>query len=264
MNSSSPLLSVSVSVSYGQRDVLRGLALDVEQGEIVGLAGSSGSGKSTLALAVLNLLDRSRAQTNGHVLFNGRDLLSLREPELRSIRGREISLVLQSPAAALNPVLRIGTQMREAWRAHQDGNGEQAIAEALQAVSLPSDREFLRRFPSQISIGQGQRVLIAMAILHRPQLLIADEPTSSLDAITQVEVLELLSDLNRQFGTSILLISHDLGALAMICHRVAILSEGTIVESGPAEQIFAAPRHRYTEQLTRRARLAIRPGELVR
>src|ERR1051325_8422994 len=143
MQQGSAVLSALVNVTYGKRPVLRECSLDIRRGEILGLAGSSGSGKSTLALALLNLLDRRQSEVSGHVNFNGRDLLTLRERDLRSIRGREISLVLQSPAAALNPVLRIGTQMREAWRAHHKSDGTAAIAEALEAVSLPSDASFL-------------------------------------------------------------------------------------------------------------------------
>jgi ABC-type dipeptide/oligopeptide/nickel transport system ATPase component len=257
MQNSDQLLSASLTVSYGTRAVLRDVKLEVQKGEILGLAGSSGSGKSTLALALMKLLDTRSVQLAGEVQFNGRNLLSLKESELRSIRGREIALVLQSPAAALNPMLRIGTQMREAWRAHQKADGTKAIAEALEAVSLPADASFLKRFPSQISTGQGQRVLIAMAILHRPQLLIADEPTSALDAITQIEILELLGKLNREFGAGILLISHDLGALSAICNRVAVLSEGRIVECDTVHQIFGSPRHDFTRQLTGSARTSL-------
>lgn len=257
MQNSDQLLSANVSVSYGTRAVLRDVKLEMQKEEILGLAGSSGSGKSTLALALMKLLDTRNAQLTGKVQFNGRNLLPLKESELRGVRGREIALILQSPAAALNPMLRIGTQMREAWRAHQKSDGTEAVASALEAVSLPSDSSFLKRFPSQISTGQGQRVLIAMAILHRPQLLIADEPTSALDAITQIEVLELLNKLNREFGTSILLISHDLGALAAVCHRVAVLSEGRIVECDTVDQIFRSPRHAFTRQLTRNASAAL-------
>ncbi|MBV8205732.1 MAG: ABC transporter ATP-binding protein [Acidobacteria bacterium] len=253
-----PLLSTSLTVAWsGKLPVLREVAFEMARGEILGLAGSSGSGKSTLALALLNLLDRRRATISGHVTFENRNLLAMAEPELRRIRGRAISLVLQSPAAALNPALRIGTQMREAWRAHQAGDGAEAISGALAAVSLPEDAQFLRRYPAQISTGQGQRVLIAMAILHRPQLLIADEPTSALDAITQTEVLDLLEHCNRQFGTAILLISHDLGALAAVCHRVAVLSEGAVVECDTVERIFRSPAHAFTRQLTRHARAAL-------
>lgn len=259
------ILSASLSIGYaGKPAVLRDVRLEISRGEILGLAGSSGSGKSTLALALMNLLDRRQTQLSGSVHFGGRDLLALKESELRAIRGRQISLVLQSPAAALNPVLRVGTQMREAWRAHEKCDGAQAIEEALAAVSLPSDASFLKRYPSQISTGQGQRVLIAMAILHRPQLLIADEPTSALDAITQVEVLELLSHCNRQFGTSILLISHDLGALAAVCNRVAVLSDGAVVECDTVQQIFQRPQHEFTRQLTRNARAGLQLASLQR
>src|SRR5206468_2797949 len=136
-------------------------------------------------------------------------------------------------------------------------DGEQAIAQALESVSLPHDKTFLKRFPSEISTGQGQRVLIAMAILHRPSLLIADEPTSALDAITQAEVLDLLRELNRKFGTAVLLISHDLGALASVCDRIAILHEGRIVEYGEVQQVFSNPTHEYTKRLTSNAAWAM-------
>jgi ABC-type dipeptide/oligopeptide/nickel transport system ATPase component len=254
-----PLLSLHVSVAYrGKQPVLRDLALDVQRGEILGLAGHSGSGKSTLALSVLKLLDSKGARATGSAVFGGRDLLALSEREMRQVRGREIALVLQSPASSLNPVLRIGTQLREAWRAHRrDTNGEAEIATALDNVSLPSDRAFLRRYPSEISVGQGQRVLIAMAILHRPQLLIADEPTSALDLITQAEILELFARLNRVFKMAVLLISHDLLAMRDICERVAILHEGQIVECGPTQSVFRNPQHEYARRL-----VAALPGSM--
>jgi peptide/nickel transport system ATP-binding protein len=186
----------------------------------------------------------------GHVYFNGRDLLTMKSAELRKVRGRELALILQSPAAALNPVLRIGTQLREAWRAHEPDDGRSAIREALQAVGLPTEQSFLRRYPGQISTGQGQRVLIAMALLHRPALIVADEPTSALDAITQAEVLQLLKRCNLTFGTGVLLISHDLAALESVCDRVAILHEGRIVDCASTVEILRHPKHWFTERLT--------------
>jgi len=257
------LLSAQVTVRYpGKAPVLRGVSLEIARGEVVGLVGQSGSGKSTLALAILGLLGRQRAIVEGNITFQGADLLAMRECDLRDLRGRSLSLVLQSPLASLNPALQIRTQLREAWRAHSDSSAagsnprnedcDRAIQSALRSVSLPSgdhDRDFLKKRASQLSVGQAQRVLIAMAIMHRPALLIADEATSALDVITQSEILELFARLNREIGMSILYISHDLPSVAGICQRIAILHEGQIVESGPTEQIFTAPVHAYTRRL---------------
>src|SRR6202167_3229774 len=257
-DTSQNLLSAQVTVRYpGKAPVLRGVSLEIDRGEIVGLVGQSGSGKSTLAMAILGLLGRQRAIVEGNIFFQGADLLAMRERELRGLRGRALSLVLQSPLASLNPALEIRTQLREAWRAHGDSSAakeecDRAIQSALKSVSLPSnneDRDFLRKRASQLSVGQAQRVLIAMAILHRPALLIADEATSALDVITQSEIMELFARLNREIGMSILYISHDLPSVAGICQRIAILHEGEIVESGLTEQIFTAPTHDYTRRL---------------
>lgn len=248
-----PFLSLSLDVSYRNKaEALKSVFLQMRQGEVLGLIGQSGSGKSTLALAILRLLELKGGKAQGSIYFQGRDLLKLKEREMRSLRGSEIGLVLQSPLSSLNPALRIGTQLLEAWKAHASGSREEArrrIEDALLAVSLPSDEEFLRRLPSQLSVGQAQRVLIAMAVMHRPALLVADEPTSALDVITQKEVLQLFRKLNQDLGTSILYISHDLLSVATICDRIAILNQGQIVECGPTGQIFHHPAHPYTRQL---------------
>jgi ABC-type glutathione transport system ATPase component len=258
LDSSPILLSAQLTVRYaGKAPVLKEISLEIARGEVVGLVGQSGSGKSTLAMAILGLLGRQRAIVEGTISFQGADLLAMSERELRNLRGRSLSLVLQSPLASLNPALQIRTQLREAWRAHSDGSVtneecDRAIQSALKSVSLPSnqaDPDFLRKRSSQLSVGQAQRVLIAMAIMHRPALLIADEATSALDVITQSEILELFARLNRDSGMSILYISHDLPSVAAICGRIAILHEGRIVECGPTEQIFTAPVHAYTQRL---------------
>ena len=247
------LLSAGLSVRYGEKPaVLRDVRLEIRRGEVLGLVGQSGSGKSTLAMAILGLLDRKRAQAVGAIEFDGRDLLTLRERDLRALRGRKIALVLQSPLSSLNPALKIRTQLKEAWKAHAAGPGadcESAVRAALESVSLPSSNEFLRKYPSQMSVGQAQRVLIAMAVMHRPALLIADEATSALDVITQSEILALFRELNRSSGMAILYISHDLASVAGICDRIAILHEGQIVETGRTEQVLTNPRHEYTQRL---------------
>jgi peptide/nickel transport system ATP-binding protein len=250
-----PLLSVRLSVDYpGKAGVLRGLSLDVGEREIVGLVGQSGCGKSTLALAILKLLNLKRGRARGSIHFKGRDLMVLSERELRCLRGKEIGLILQSPMSSLNPALRIGTQLAEAWKVHRSGSRDEcrrALRETLENVSLPGDEDFVRRYPSQLSVGQAQRVLIAMAVLHRPALLIADEPTSALDLITQAEILQLFANLSAKFGISILYISHDLLSVATIANRVAVMHQGEIVECRKTAELFQNPEHPYTRQLIR-------------
>jgi ABC-type glutathione transport system ATPase component len=248
-----PFLSLCLTAGYRNKPpVLRNAFLQMRQGEVLGLIGQSGSGKSTLALAILRLLTLKGGEAEGSVYLEGQDLMKLKERELRALRGKHIGLVLQSPLSSLNPALSLGTQLREAWRAHGEGSSTEcraSIVAALSNVTLPTEDEFLSRHPSQLSVGQAQRVLIAMAVMHRPALLIADEPTSALDVITQAEILSLFARLNRELGTAILYISHDLLSVASICHRIAILHAGDIVECGTTAQILESPQHPYTQKL---------------
>jgi peptide/nickel transport system ATP-binding protein len=248
-----PLLSANFSVEYRNKPgALKNVSLKIKHGEVLGLVGQSGSGKSTLALSLMGLIPFKGGVVTGEVVFLGKDILKQSERERRAILGNQLSIVLQSPLTALNPAISIGTQLTEAWKAHAPGarvEGSRAIISALENVSLPTDDEFLRRRAAQLSVGQGQRVCIAMAILHRPTLLLADEATSALDPITQSEILKLFARLNSEMGTAILYISHDLLSVAALCHRICILLEGQIVECDTPENIFNSPRHEYTRRL---------------
>jgi len=243
-----PLLKLRISAGYpGKPDVLREVAFEMAPGEIVGLVGRSGEGKSTLILSILGLLGLKNGTCRGEILFHGRDLLGLNHKDMRQLRGLHIALVPQSPLSALNPNLRLGAQLEESWRAHRSGKPDwQAL---LASVSLPAEREFLRLYPRNLSVGMAQRFLIALALLHRPSLLLADEPTSALDTITQSEILALFRRLNQETGIGILYISHDLASVAALSHRVAILHQGEIVECASTAELFHAPKHPYTRQL---------------
>jgi len=248
------LLAANLSAGYpGRPAVLRDAAFEIQPGEIVGLVGESGSGKSTVALAILRLLSFRGGTATGEVRFGGQNLLDLPEKAMRRIRGRDISLVLQSLVSSLNPAMRIGDQLYESWRAHRERHSEPFTSrdsiELLARASLTADEKFLRRYPRELSVGQAQRLLIAMALVHRPRLLIADEPTSALDAITQSEILQLFSTLSREMSMGVLFVSHDLLSVASICHRVAILSAGRVVEFNSTGDIFRNPRHPYTKAL---------------
>jgi ABC-type glutathione transport system ATPase component len=251
--SGEPLLAARLSASYrGGPPVLRQAEFAIAEGEIVGLAGESGTGKSTIALALLGLHRFRQASVSGYVRFQGRDLLGLPESRLRAIRGRRISFVPQSPISSLNPVLTIGAHLREAWRAHagrRDGDWRARALALLESVSLPPEERFLGLYPRELSVGLAQRVLIAMAMTHRPALIVADEPTSALDVVTQAEILELFRRVNRETGAALLYISHDLAAMAAVAHRIAILRQGEIVESGPPQRLLLSPRHPYTARL---------------
>jgi ABC-type glutathione transport system ATPase component len=246
-----PLLRVEIQAGYAARPILRDVRFDLERGEVLGLVGTSGAGKSTLVQSLLGLLPWRGGRVTGKVMLGGENLLSLSERDLRKVRGSRVALIPQSPMTALNAAIRLEAHFVEAWRAHES-SGRAALAERLKTllaeVQLPSDPEFLRRRPSQISVGQAQRVLIALALLHRPEVLIADEPTSALDPVTQAQIVALLRGLNREHGTSLLYISHDLISVLQLCDRIAVLDGGTIAEILPVSEI-ANGRHPATRAL---------------
>jgi peptide/nickel transport system ATP-binding protein len=247
------LLRVELQAGYAGKQVLHDVRFELKRGEVLGLVGTSGAGKSTLVQSLLGLLPWRGGRVTGEVILHGQNLLALSEREFRKLRGREVALIPQSPMTALNSAISLQTHFNEAWKAHEK-SGRAALAQRLETllaeVQLPSDTEFLRRRPSQISVGQAQRVLIALALLHRPALIIADEPTSALDPVTQTQIVDLLKNLNRQHGTSLLYISHDLISVLQLSDRIAVLDAGTIVENLPVAEIGQA-RHAATLALLR-------------
>ncbi len=250
LSSADELLKYRLNARYGATPVLREVEGRLAAGEIAALVGLSGSGKSTLALALQRLLHYRGGRVDGSIVLEGTELMGLSESAMRSIRGRRIGYVPQSPGTALNPKLRVRTLIDETWSAHARGRMDDAARQTLlERVQLPGTGAFLDQRAGELSTGQGQRLLIALAILHGPALLIADEPTSALDAITQAAVLRLFAELNRELGTAILFISHDLLSVASIAHRVDILHEGSVVESGPPGRIFGEPVHPFTRDL---------------
>ena len=235
-----PLLRVQLTAGYGKRTVLQDLRFSLHPGETLGLIGTSGAGKSTLLLALLGLLSWRGGWARGEVRLNGINLLGLREREARRVRGRVVALVPQSPTSALNSALSLQTHFQQAWRAHEAADGPR-LAHRLESllckVKLPRDAAFLKRTPGQISVGQAQRCALALALLHRPALLVADEPTSALDPATQVDVLRLLGEISSEEGTALLLVSHDLLSVLRLCKRIALLDEGSIAETLATEDI---------------------------
>ena len=247
-----PRLEIAgLTVRFGSRAVVTMGELALGDAEIVGLAGESGSGKSMTTLAVLGLAGTVGATVAGSIKLDGRELTGLPDRQLRDIRGRRIAAIFQSPSMAFNPVFRVGHIALRALRQHGLTGSEAAdrAAQAMREVLLSPD--LLRRYPSQLSGGQLQRVAIALAVALRAEVLLADEPTSALDVTVQAEVLELIRELRRREGMSVLFISHDLAVVAELCDRVAVMRAGEIVEQGPVGQIMSAPRHAYTADLLR-------------
>ncbi|HXC97525.1 MAG TPA: ABC transporter ATP-binding protein [Edaphobacter sp.] len=253
MGQGSPLLNVKgLSIAFGGRAAVRGISFGINAGETLGLVGESGSGKSAASLAVLRLLP-PMAGVLGSVLFGGDELLGLPEEAMRLRRGREIAMIFQEPMTALNPVMPVGAQVAEAVRAHHPAMSRTEVRakvfSAMEDVGLPEVERRAKDYPHQFSGGQRQRILIAMAIVNRPRLLIADEPTTALDVTVQAQILKLLNDLRREHGLAMLFISHDLAVVAQVADRVAVMRRGEIVETGGVKEIFRAPQHEYTRRL---------------
>jgi peptide/nickel transport system ATP-binding protein len=247
-----PLVSIqSLSVAFNGVAVLRGVDLTLQKGEALGLVGESGSGKSVTWLAALGLLPR-HAKVSGSVRLDGREILGAPTGELDRVRGGRVAMIFQDPASALNPVLTIRKQLCEALALHRALSGEAVRAEArrlLDLVGIPDAARRLEAYPHEFSGGQVQRIMIAMALAGNPDLLVADEPTTALDATIQAQILELLSTIRREMSMAMVLISHDLGVVAENCDRVAVMYAGRIVEQAPANQLFADPVHPYAQGL---------------
>lgn len=238
---------------HGQeRDAVKGISFQMQEGEILGLVGESGSGKTVTAMAITGLMNRSQATCEGHICFQGLDLLHCTREELRNFQGKEIAVVFQEPMTSMDPVQPIGPQVEESLQLHTNMTPQerrQAAMEALASVELPDPQRVYHQYPHQLSGGMLQRVMIAAAIISRPKLLICDEPTTALDVTIQEQILTLLKKINREQQTSILFISHNLGVVRKLCGRVAVMCRGELVEAGPVDQIFRQPQQEYTRRL---------------
>ena len=246
-------LKVSFSTPKGKLIAVNEINFQLHQGETLALVGESGCGKTVTALSILRLLNENPAEiSSGKILFSGRNLLSLNAKALQGLRGRSISMIFQDPMTSLNPVLTIGEQMAETLLRHTTMNRQEALqksAALLSRVELRSPSEKLKHYPHQLSGGMRQRVMIAMALACSPKILIADEPTTALDVLIQAQILELLGNLKKETGMSILIITHDLGVVAEISQRVLVMYAGEIVESGPTHALLDNPLHPYTKGL---------------
>ncbi|MFP6665473.1 MAG: ABC transporter ATP-binding protein [Deltaproteobacteria bacterium] len=264
-------LVVDFRTPRGRLRAVDGASFTLQRGETLGLVGESGSGKSVTSLAILGLLGEGAEVVSGRILFAGRDLLRLGTRDLRAVRGARIAMIFQEPMTSLNPLFTVGAQIAEAVRLHERASRRAAWARAIEMlhlVEIPEPRLRASSYPHELSGGMRQRVMIAMALACRPELLIADEPTTALDVTIEAQILDLLAGLQRRFGMSVLLITHDLGVVASQADAVAMLYSGRVVERAPAGALFAAPAHPYTRLLLdslprlheRRERLQAIPG----
>jgi oligopeptide transport system ATP-binding protein len=257
MSSQKPLLEVrNLHTSFPMREgtirAVNGISLSIRQGEMLGIVGESGCGKSVTGLSIMRLVPFPGRITDGEVMLENRNLLSLADGEMRSIRGSSIAMIFQDPMTSLNPVLTISRQMTEAITTHTELKGREArgrAVELLHTVGISSPEKRIGDYPHQFSGGMRQRVMIAMALSCRPRILIADEPTTALDVTIQAQILDLMKKVCTEIGTSIMLITHDLGIVAGLCRQVAVMYAGRIVEMTDAGEVFANPRHPYTYRL---------------
>lgn len=245
-------LKTSFFTDEGEVKAVDGVTLGIPKGATIGVVGESGCGKSVMALSVLRLIDKPGKIIGGEILLNGKNILTMSEDEMLSIRGCAISMIFQEPMTSLNPVLTIGEQIREAYKIHQGMGKREAGSEAvkmLKLVGIPSPEKRMKQYPYELSGGMRQRVMIAMALACAPDLLIADEPTTALDVTIQAQILELIKELQSKLNMSVLIITHDLGIVAETCSYVAVMYCGSIVEYADAESLFDNPKHPYTAGL---------------
>ena len=246
--------NVQISFPYGQQkiQVVRGLDLTVGRGEILGILGETGSGKSVSSAAILGLIrDEDGSIDEGSIFYDGKDISQYQERELRKLRGKDISCIFQNPVEALNPYLTVGTQIMEMLKIHGEGGHKETVLKSLVEVGLDNASTIYHMYPFQLSGGQCQRVMIAMAVICKPRLLIADEPTSSIDASLRSKILSLLAEINTRYGTAIIVITHDFGVVRSICHRIIVMYGGLMMEEGRTEEVLSNALHPYTRQLIR-------------
>ena len=246
-------LRVTFTTGDGEVNAVNGVSFSIEEGETLAIVGESGSGKSQTAFAAMGLLARNGRAT-GQIRYDGRNLLELKQKELNRVRSEEIGMIFQDPMTSLNPYMRISEQMAEVLTLHKGMTKRDAIAEAtkmLDAVKIPDAKNRITMFPHEFSGGMRQRIMIAMALLCQPRLLIADEPTTALDVTVQAQIMELMAEIRAEFGTAIILITHDLGIVADTCERTLVMYGGQVMETGPTDQLFERPTHPYTLGLLR-------------
>ena len=242
-------LKTSFFTHVGEVKAVRGISFDVNEGEVLGIVGESGSGKSVTSLSIMGLLQYPGRVVDGEILLNGEDILTYGKNQMRKVRGKEIAMIFQDPMTSLNPVYTIGNQVMEMILEHEKISKREARARAiemLRLVGIPAAEKRIDSYPHEFSGGMRQRVMIALALSCNPKLLIADEPTTALDVTIQAQILNLIKKLNKQFGMTTMLITHDLGVVATVCDKVAVMYGGLIMEYGTADEIFYHPRHPYT------------------